>query len=82
MEITLLKIGGVRSTLLIDDALQISEKSASDDLEDRNTIYMAIGGGAAVLFLLLLLFRKKGTESPDIPEIKKRKPREGPSQKF
>lgn len=39
-------------------------------------------GEAAVLFFLLLFFRKKGTESPDLPEIKKRKPREGPSQKF
>ena len=82
LEITLMKIGGVRSTLVVDDALQISEKSASDELEDRNIIYMAIGGGVAVLFLLLLFFRKKGTESPDLPEIKKRKPREGPSQKF
>jgi hypothetical protein len=82
LEITLLKIGGVRSTLVVDDALQISEKSASDELEDRNIIYMAIGGGVAVLFLLLLFFRKKGAESPDLPEIKKRKPREGPSQKF
>ena len=82
LEITLMKIGGVRSTLVVDDALQISEKSASDDLEDRNIIYMAIGGGVAVLFLLLLFSRKKGTEAPDLPEIKKRKPREGPSQKF
>ena len=82
LEITLLKIGGVRSTLVVDDALQISEKSTSDELEDRNIIYMAVGGGAAVLFLLLLFFRKKGKESPDLPEIKKRKPREGPSQKF
>ena len=82
LEITLLKIGGVRSTLVVDDALQISEKSASDKLEDRNIIYMAIGGGAAVLFLLLLFFRKKGTESSDLPEIKKRKSRGGPSQKF
>ena len=82
LEITLLKIGGIRSTLVMDDALQISEKTASDELDEQTMIYMAIGGGVIVLLLLSLLFRKKGTKSPDSPEIKKREPREGPSQKF
>ena len=82
LEITLLKIGGIRSTLVMDDALQISEKTASDELDEQTMIYMAIGGGVIVLLLLSLLFRKKGAKSPDSPEIKKREPREGPSQKF
>ena len=82
LELTLLKIGGIRSTLVMDDALQISEKTASDELDEQTMIYMAIGGGVIVLLLLSLLFRKKGTKSPDSPEIKKREPREGPSQKF
>ena len=82
LEITLLKIGGIRSTLILDDALQISEKTASDELDGQTRMYIATGGGVFVLLLLFLLFRKKGTKSPGQPEIKKHKPREGPSQKF
>tara|TARA_B110001452_G_scaffold107827_1_gene89405 strand:- start:4607 stop:6436 length:1830 start_codon:yes stop_codon:yes gene_type:complete len=82
LEITLLKIGGVRSTLIIDEALQISEKTAADESDERTMMYMAIGGGVIVLLLLSLLFRKKDTESPARSEIKKHKPQEGPSQKF
>jgi alpha-tubulin suppressor-like RCC1 family protein len=82
LEITLLKIGGIRSTLIMDDALQISENTASDELEEKTMMYMAIGGGVIVLILLSLMFKKKGTESPERPETRKQKPREGPSQKF
>ena len=81
LEITLLKIGGIRTTLTMEDALQISERTASDELDGQSIIYMT-GGGVIVLLLLSLLFRKKGTKSIDSPEVKKRKPREGPSQKF
>ena len=82
LEITLLKIGGVRSTLVVDDALQVSEKSASDELEDRNIIYMAVGGGLLALFAVLLLFRKKGTETLVASESRKHKYPDGPMQKF
>jgi hypothetical protein len=82
LEITLLKIGGIRSTLIMDDALQISEKTASDEMDERTMMYMAIGGGVIVLLLLSLLFKKRGAESQESPEVKKRKPRGGPSQKF
>ena len=82
LEITLLKIGGIRSTLVMEDALQISEKTTSDELDERTIMYMAIGGVVIVLFVLSLLFRKKDTESLERPEIKKHKPQDGPSQKF
>jgi len=81
LEITLLKIGGIRTALTMEDALQISERTASNELDGQSIIYMT-GGGVIVLLLLSLLFRKKGTKSIDSPEVKKRKPREGPSQKF
>jgi hypothetical protein len=66
----------------MDDALQISENTASDELEEKTMMYMAIGGGVIALILLSLMFKKKGTESPERPETRKQKPREGPSQKF
>ena len=68
--------------MILEGALQISEKTSSEELDERTMMYMAIGGGVIVLLLLSLLFRKKGTKLPDSPEIKKREPREGPSQKF
>jgi hypothetical protein len=51
-------------------------------LEEKTMMYMAIGGGVIALILLSLMFKKKGTESPERPETRKQKPREGPSQKF